>query len=109
MDVETVASRPPGITTMHRKATILTAVTAFAAGMLCSPLLHLISGPATADEKKTPDAFLSGGARSEKVLVEILTTLKDVKTDTRSIEELLKSGRIASGDQNGSRKKQGDR
>ncbi|MFO0975252.1 MAG: hypothetical protein U0996_02580 [Planctomycetaceae bacterium] len=94
---------------MHRKATILTAVTAFAAGMLCSPLLHLVGGPATADEKKTPDAFLSGGARSEKVLVEILSTLKEVKTDTGSIDELLKSGRVATGDQNGSRKKQDNR
>lgn len=94
---------------MRRHATILTAVTAFAAGMFCSPLLNLLSGPATADEKKTPEAFLSGGARSEKVLVEILSTLKEVKTDTSSIEELLKSGRVASGDQNGSRKKQADR
>ena len=42
----------------------------------------------TAD-KKSPEAFLSGGARSEKVLVEILATLKQIDTRISNIEDHL--------------------
>lgn len=94
---------------MRGRATLFTAVTSFVAGLACAPLLYLASGPALADEKKTPDAFLSGGARSEKVLVEILTTLKDVKIDTGSIEEILKAGRATTKDPSDNRGKSSPR
>ena len=41
------------------------------------------------EDKKSPEAFLSGGARSEKVLVEILTTLRQIDTRISNIEEHL--------------------
>lgn len=41
------------------------------------------------EDKKPPEAFLSGGARSEKVLVEILTTLRQIDTRIGNIEEQL--------------------
>lgn len=41
------------------------------------------------EDKKSPEAFLSGGARSEKVLVEILSTLKQIDTRISNIEEHL--------------------
>lgn len=94
---------------MTGRATLITAVTSFVAGLACAPLLHLASGPAVADEKKSPEAFLSGGARSEKVLVEILTTLKEVKTDTGSIEEILKTGRAGTNGPSDSRGKSNPR
>jgi len=39
--------------------------------------------------RKSPEAFLSGGARSEKVLVEILATLKQIDTRISHIEDHL--------------------
>jgi hypothetical protein len=41
------------------------------------------------EDKKSPEAFLSGGARSEKVLVEILTTLRQIDTRISNIEDHL--------------------
>jgi hypothetical protein len=41
------------------------------------------------EDKKSPEAFLSGGARSEKVLVEILATLKQIDTRISNIEDHL--------------------
>ncbi|MFO0999011.1 MAG: hypothetical protein U0936_01625 [Planctomycetaceae bacterium] len=41
------------------------------------------------EDKKSPETFLSGGARSEKVLVEILSTLKQIDTRIGNIEEHL--------------------
>lgn len=43
-----------------------------------------------ADDKKGPDTFLSGGARSEKVLIEILGTLKQLDGRVAGIEEVLR-------------------
>lgn len=42
------------------------------------------------EDKKSPEAFLSGGARSEKVLVEILTTLRQIDTRVGNIEDHLR-------------------
>ena len=41
------------------------------------------------EDKKTPEVFLSGGASSEKVLVEILATLEQIDTRINNIEDLL--------------------
>ena len=41
------------------------------------------------EDRKSPEAFLSGGARSEKVLVEILATLKQIDTRISNIEDHL--------------------
>ena len=41
------------------------------------------------EDKKSPEAFLSGGARSEKVLVDILATLKQIDTRISNIEDHL--------------------
>ena len=58
---------------MRGRATLFTAVTSFVAGLACAPLLYLASGPAAADEKKTPDAFLSGGKLILQHLAEFIT------------------------------------
>lgn len=42
------------------------------------------------EDKKSPEAFLSGGARSEKVLVEILATLKQIDSRVSNIEDHLR-------------------
>ncbi len=53
---------------------------------------HISAQPTslTDDDKKSPEAFLSGGARSEKVLVEMLTTLRQIDARLAAIEEIAK-------------------
>jgi hypothetical protein len=48
------------------------------------------------EDRKSPEAFLSGGARSEKVLVEILATLKQIDTRISNIEDHLQKTTEAS-------------
>lgn len=64
-------------------------VAAFLAGVFTVLTLQHAFPAAVADEKKTPDAFLSGGARSEKVLIEILTNVKEIREHTQSIDTQL--------------------
>lgn len=45
----------------------------------------------TASDDKQPPAFLSGGARSEKVLKEILSTIQKMDERVESIEGLLRN------------------
>ena len=67
----------------------LTAVI-FILGLLTA---HSSAYPTTllqSEDKKAPEAFLSGGARSEKVLIEILATLKQIDTRISNIEDHLR-------------------
>lgn len=62
----------------------------FVLGLLTA---HSSAYPTTlmqSEDKKAPEAFLSGGARSEKVLVEILATLRQIDTRISNIEDHLK-------------------
>ncbi len=68
---------------------IVTAIASFAFGVLAARFAAEPSNAVLADEKKTPEAFLSGGARSEKVLIEMLATLKTLDQRVAGIEELL--------------------
>ena len=65
-------------------------IVAFALGMFVSRGDWSVWRSVDADEKDTPDAFLSGGARSQKVLVEILATLKTLDERVAGIQEQLK-------------------
>jgi hypothetical protein len=67
----------------------------FVFGILVARLTMEPGNSAMADEKKPPEAFLSGGARSEKVLVEILTTLRQLDARVAGIEELMKKTETA--------------
>lgn len=68
-------------------------IVCFGLGLLAAQEQPVSWSTVTADEKKSPEAFLSGGARSEKVLVEILATLRTLDERVAGIQEQLKGAR----------------
>lgn len=68
------------------------ALVCFSLGVFAARFASEPANNLQADDKKAPDTFLSGGARSEKVLVEILATLKQLDGRVAGIEEVLRKG-----------------
>ena len=66
------------------------AIIFFCCGAFATQFATEPSARVIADDKKSPEAFLSGGARSEKVLTEILVTLRQVDSRIANIEDAVK-------------------
>ena len=85
-----LAAQGEGLVMAWNRSRVLSAFAGFGCGILVARMATEPANSVFADEKKPPEAFLSGGARSEKVLIEMLATLKQLDGRVAGIEELLK-------------------
>ena len=71
----------------QRSLNLWLVIVCLTAGFIAGRSETQLSGVIADERKQSPEAFLSGGARSEKVLQEIHTTLNQLDARVARIEE----------------------